>query len=99
MGEKKRLTEEELAAQQGEPLPNREVMSVITSEPQPLPATGDDIHIHPVEGERTLPIDEKPPPTEGEPMPVIYDEPEPMPVVDDSPSATAAEPDRGPEPA
>jgi hypothetical protein len=100
--EKHELTEEELAAQAGEPLPDREVMSMVNPLPQPMPfaeggggATpqpdGGPTYIDPQpssDGQPTA-TDQKPQ-MEPEPVPIANDEPQDVP-----PYADPAE--RGPE--
>ena len=89
MGENNRdgLTPEELAAQQGEPLPAREVMSIVATEPHPMPVAYDD-----PQG----PYSPDPDPASTEPTtsgsdpqasstPVKEGGPEPVPPADDNP--------------
>jgi hypothetical protein len=54
MTDEDRTEQDDLESQEGQPLPDREVMSIITPEPQPLPAAESGASNEPLRGGEPL---------------------------------------------
>jgi hypothetical protein len=100
--DKSELTEEELKAQNGEPLPDREVMSMVHPLPQPMP-----FDEAPSGGSMPQPdggptyIDPQPSTSDAQPT-ATDQQPQPVPIANQDPQPVppaADPPEKGPEPA